>query len=169
GIVLATPLCFGLAAVAAARPKLEVALAAWHAGGVALHQDESPASCSPSAGPARMVRDLCAARECPARGGRPRSVGANAVACGALQRELPACCCGRADPVAAPRPEGPRPAGRGRPPTPAAAFCPQTASFWHDFPLALAHTVAVLPHPALEPRPGRWTRRAEGVPLKAVE
>jgi len=41
----------------------------------------------------------------------------------ALRRGLPACGCGPADLVAAPRPEGFRPGGRGRPPAPESASC----------------------------------------------
>jgi hypothetical protein len=55
--------------------------------------------------------------------GPASSAGRGALVC-ALLRELPACGCGRADLVAAPRPEGSRPAGRGRPPAPESARCP---------------------------------------------
>ena len=69
--------------------------------------------------------DLCSARECPARGGRPgqfsrarspwvRCCG-NCLAAGA----------GVLTWVAAPRPEGSRPSGRGMRPAPESARCPR--------------------------------------------
>jgi hypothetical protein len=42
----------------------------------------------------------------------------------ALRPEVPTCGCGRADLVAAPRPEGSRPAGRGMPPGPRVSAVP---------------------------------------------
>ncbi len=59
---------------------------------------------------------------------------------GALRCGLPACGCGPADLVAVPRPEGSRPAGRGRPPAPESARCPPTPSSAGTV-LAAAHAV----------------------------
>ena len=56
------------------------------------------------------------------------SVLADAVIVGALRRELPACVRGPADLVAAPRPEGSRPSGRGTLPAPESAKCPSFPS-----------------------------------------
>ena len=53
--------------------------------------------------------DLCAATECPARGGRPGQLRGAAVTGGALERVPAACGCGGCRPEAAPRPVGFRP------------------------------------------------------------
>ena len=95
-----------------------------------------------------------------------RSVLAVAVTVGALLRELTTCGCGPADLVAAPRPEGSRPAGRGMPPGPESARCPPTLSGSGKVS-ASAHAPARWPRvPVSERGHGRTARRAEGVPLK---
>jgi hypothetical protein len=84
--------------------------------------------------PASVLRPFAGQLARLVRGGRPAdSRGCDHRGC-ALLRELPACGCGPADPVAAPRPEGSRPSGRGRPPAPESARCPPIRSTRARFP-----------------------------------
>ena len=111
--------------------------------------------------------DLYAARECPARGGRPgrstrsRSSGGRCggTACLWLRR---------ADLVAAPRPDSFRPGGRGRPPAPESASCPRSrlVLVWSSRRVAQYPDVLTFPRRS-RPGPGGPARRRRA--FKAVE
>ena len=76
-----------------------------------------------------------------------RPVLAVAVIGCTLRRALPAYGCGPADLVAAPRPEGFRPGGRGRPPAPESASCPfpRSALAWSSRRFAQCLDVLAFP------------------------
>ena len=113
--------------------------------------------------------DLCAARGCPARGGRSCRFSRSRRISRALLRGLPACGCGPADLVAAPRPEGSRPAGRGRPPAPQSARCPSPRPQLQAlFSRQLAQSFDALAYPRPNrPGPDGLARRRRA--LEAVE
>jgi hypothetical protein len=98
-----------------------------------------------------------------------RSVLAVAVTVGALRRELPACGCGPADLVAAPSPEGSRPAGLGMPPAPESARCPPTPpGLWQGSRVS-SRDPSVVSRSRVRTWPGRTAlARPEGVPLKPL-
>ena len=97
-----------------------------------------------------------------------RPVRVVAVIEGAWRRGLAACGCGRADLAAAPRPEGYRPSGRGRPPPRSRRAARNPAWLWPD-PHAASRDTSMRPRFRVRSRPGPDGPARRRRAFKAVE